>query len=73
MIVVYVLIVQQKGMIAMVVIGALMAVWVTVMLFMERHHAKKHQDVIDAIDSVSAKGVDHERVIGSSKGLDNKV
>lgn len=57
---------------ALVVVGALMAVWVTVMLYMERQHEKKHTNVIDSVESASSDGMDHERV-GSSKGVDNKV
>lgn len=49
-----------------------MAVWVTVMLYMERQHEKKHTNVIDSVESASSDGMDHERV-GSSKGVDNKV
>lgn len=58
---------------ALIAIGALMAVWVTVMLYMERQHAKKHQDVIDALEGASTDGIDHERVVGGSKGVDSKV
>ncbi|KAK7747575.1 hypothetical protein SLS62_009074 [Diatrype stigma] len=62
-----------RGMWALVAIGALMAVWVTVMLYMERQHAKKHQDIIDALEGASTDGMDHERVVGGSKGVDSKI
>lgn len=57
---------------ALVVVGLVMAIWVTVMLWMERQYEKKHTNVIDGLESASSDGMDHERV-RSIKGVDNKV
>ncbi|KAI1206324.1 retrograde regulation protein 2 [Annulohypoxylon truncatum] len=43
-----------KGMCALIGVGAAMGIWVTVMLYLERHHAKKHTDIIDAVDAAEA-------------------
>ncbi|XDG02537.1 hypothetical protein ABKA04_002152 [Annulohypoxylon sp. FPYF3050] len=61
-----------RGMYALIGIGVAMAIWVTVMLYLEQHHAKKHTDVIDAIESADA-GSGDEAVDGAKKVLDSQV
>ncbi len=55
---------------ALVVVGAAMAIWVTVMLWMERQHEKKQSHIIDATDAASTIGTTHE---GDHKLPDDKV
>lgn len=57
---------------ALIGIGVVMAIWVTVMLYLEQHHAKKHTDVIDAIESADA-GSGDEAADGAKKVLDSHV
>ncbi|KAI1447060.1 retrograde regulation protein 2 [Annulohypoxylon stygium] len=61
-----------RGMYALIGIGVVMAIWVTVMLYLEQHHAKKHTDVIDAIESADA-GSGDEAADGAKKVLDSHV
>ncbi|KAI2601889.1 retrograde regulation protein 2 [Hypoxylon sp. NC1633] len=62
-----------KGMYALIAVGIAMAIWVTVMLYMENHFSKDQVDVLDATESGSSDGTTHEVVIGGNKGLDSKV
>ncbi|KAI1637004.1 retrograde regulation protein 2 [Biscogniauxia mediterranea] len=61
------------GMYAMIGIGSGMAIWVTVMLYMERHKAKKTPQVIDGVNNMSSDDIGRESIIGGLKDVDNKV
>ena len=58
---------------ALVVIGSAMAIWVTAMLYMERRHARRHVDTIDAADTASNDEATEERVMGIGKISSSKL
>lgn len=64
---------EQRGMYALIGVGAMMGIWVSVMRYFEIKTAAKHLDVIDAAEAEgSVDGITHESVL-HNKGLDSKV
>lgn len=54
-------------------VGVAMSIWVSAMLYMERSHAKKHRDIIEAAEASSSNGTTHDVITAGDKGLDSKV
>ncbi|KAI6090654.1 retrograde regulation protein 2 [Hypoxylon rubiginosum] len=61
------------GMYGLIGVGVAMSIWVSAMLYMERSHAKKHRDIIEAAEASSSNGTTHDVITAGDKGLDSKV
>ncbi|KAI1389944.1 retrograde regulation protein 2 [Hypoxylon trugodes] len=64
-----------RGMYGLIGIGAVMGIWVTVMLYMERHHAKRQLDmnIIDAAETANSDITSQRSATGGNKPVDSKV